>query len=220
VLLVFNSLGTPPNSRRSRNTSTPRRCRNCSSPPAPPNGTIRRTSPGHGLAAQLQSETADLRQVRPEETTERQDRHRSFQNDDYGKDYLKGFKVGLGAKAASMIVIEESYEVSEPTIDSHIVKLKSTGADVFFNITTPKFAAQAIKKNAEIGWKTAALPQQRLGIDRQRHEAGRLREWHRTSSRRNTSRIRPTRNGRTIRHEGRNDSWKVLSGSPTAPTRR
>jgi branched-chain amino acid transport system substrate-binding protein len=76
-----------------------------------------------------------------------------YQNDDYGKDYLKGFKDGLGSKAASMIVMEESYEVSEPTIDSHIVKLKSTGADVFFNITTPKFAAQAIKKNAEIGWK-------------------------------------------------------------------
>ena len=76
-----------------------------------------------------------------------------YQNDDYGKDYLKGFKDGLGAKGASMIVIEESYEVSEPTIDSHIVKLKSTGADVFINITTPKFAAQAIKKNAEIGWK-------------------------------------------------------------------
>ena len=76
-----------------------------------------------------------------------------YQNDDYGKDYLKGFKDGLGAKAASMIAIEESYEVSEPTIDSHIVKLKSTGADVFFNITTPKFAAQAIKKNMEIGWK-------------------------------------------------------------------
>jgi branched-chain amino acid transport system substrate-binding protein len=76
-----------------------------------------------------------------------------YQNDDYGKDYLKGLKDGLGAKAASMIVIEESYETSEPTIDSHIVKLKSTNADVFINITTPKFAAQAIKKNAEIGWK-------------------------------------------------------------------
>src|SRR5258707_5304808 len=76
-----------------------------------------------------------------------------YQNDDYGKDYLKGFKEGLGAKAASMIVMEESYEVSEPTVDSHIVKMNSTGADVFFNITTPKFAAQAIKKNAEIGWK-------------------------------------------------------------------
>ncbi|MDX3966971.1 MAG: ABC transporter substrate-binding protein [Bradyrhizobium sp.] len=76
-----------------------------------------------------------------------------YQNDDYGKDYLKGFKDGLGAKAASMIVIEDSYEVSEPTIDSHIVRLKASGADVFMNITTPKFAAQAIKKNAELGWK-------------------------------------------------------------------
>ena len=76
-----------------------------------------------------------------------------YQNDDYGKDYLKGFKDGLGSKGASLIVMEESYEVSEPTVDFHIVKLKSTGADVFFNITTPKFAAQAIKKNSEIGWK-------------------------------------------------------------------
>jgi branched-chain amino acid transport system substrate-binding protein len=76
-----------------------------------------------------------------------------YQNDDYGKDYLKGLKDGLGAKAASMIVVEESYETSEPTIDNHIVKLKSLNADVFVNITTPKFAAQAIKKAAEIGWK-------------------------------------------------------------------
>jgi branched-chain amino acid transport system substrate-binding protein len=75
-----------------------------------------------------------------------------YQNDDYGKDYLKGFKDGLGSKT-SMIVVEDSYEVSEPTIDSHIVKLRAAGADVFMNITTPKFAAQAIKKNAEIGWK-------------------------------------------------------------------
>jgi ABC-type branched-subunit amino acid transport system substrate-binding protein len=76
-----------------------------------------------------------------------------FQNDDYGKDYLKGLKDGLGAKAASMIVAEESFETSEPTIDNHIVKLKSTNADVFINIATPKFAAQAIKKLAEIQWK-------------------------------------------------------------------
>jgi branched-chain amino acid transport system substrate-binding protein len=76
-----------------------------------------------------------------------------YQNDDYGKDYLKGLKDGLGAKAASMIIIEESYEVSQPTIDSNIVKLKSLNADVFVNITTPKFAAQAIKKMAEIEWK-------------------------------------------------------------------
>jgi branched-chain amino acid transport system substrate-binding protein len=76
-----------------------------------------------------------------------------YQNDDYGKDYLKGLKDGLGQKAASMIVAEESFETSEPTIDNHIVKLKSTGADIFMNISTPKFAAQAIKKIAEIQWK-------------------------------------------------------------------
>jgi branched-chain amino acid transport system substrate-binding protein len=76
-----------------------------------------------------------------------------YQNDDYGKDYLKGLKDGLSAKAASMIVAEESYETTEPSIDNHIVKLKSTGADVFVDITTPKFAAQAIKKVTEIGWK-------------------------------------------------------------------
>ncbi|MBX9646862.1 MAG: ABC transporter substrate-binding protein [Xanthobacteraceae bacterium] len=76
-----------------------------------------------------------------------------FQNDDYGKDYLKGLKDGLGAKAASMIVIEESFETSEPSVDNHIVKLKSTGADIFINISTPKFAAQAIKKMSEIQWK-------------------------------------------------------------------
>jgi len=76
-----------------------------------------------------------------------------FQNDDYGKDYLKGLKDGLGAKAASMIIAEESFETSEPTIDNHIVKLKASNADVFIDIATPKFAAQAIKKVAEIGWK-------------------------------------------------------------------
>jgi branched-chain amino acid transport system substrate-binding protein len=76
-----------------------------------------------------------------------------YQNDDYGKDYVKGLRDGLGAKAASMIVAEESYETTQPTIDSNIVKLKSTNANVFFNVTTPKFAAQAIKKMAEIEWK-------------------------------------------------------------------
>ncbi len=76
-----------------------------------------------------------------------------FQNDDFGKDYLKGIKQGFGDKAASMIVAEEAFDVSEPTIDSHLVKLKSTGADVLFDIATPKFAAQAIKKVSELGWK-------------------------------------------------------------------
>jgi branched-chain amino acid transport system substrate-binding protein len=75
-----------------------------------------------------------------------------YQNDDYGKDYLKGFKDGLGGKA-SMIVREVSYEVTDPTVDSQIVTLKGSGADAFFNITTPKFAAQAIRKAHEIDWK-------------------------------------------------------------------
>jgi branched-chain amino acid transport system substrate-binding protein len=76
-----------------------------------------------------------------------------YQNDDYGKDYLKGFEDGLGAKAKSMIVAKASYEVSEPTVDSQILQLKSSGADVFFNITTPKFAAQAIRAAYDSGWK-------------------------------------------------------------------
>ncbi|MGJ4998711.1 ABC transporter substrate-binding protein [Bradyrhizobium sp. HKCCYLS3077] len=80
-----------------------------------------------------------------------------FQNDDFGKDYLKGLKDGLGDKAASMVVMEESYETSEPSIDGHIVKLKASGADTFFSVTTPKFAAQAIKKLAEIDWHPTHL---------------------------------------------------------------
>jgi ABC-type branched-subunit amino acid transport system substrate-binding protein len=76
-----------------------------------------------------------------------------YQNDDYGKDYLRGLKDGLGDKAASFIVSEDAYDISEPTIDSHIVKMKSVKADVFVDITGPKFAAQAIRKAAEIGWR-------------------------------------------------------------------
>jgi len=75
-----------------------------------------------------------------------------YQNDDLGRDYLTGIKAGLGDKAAKMIVAETSYELTDPTIDSQIVKLKSAGADLFFNASTPKFAAQAIKKVADLGW--------------------------------------------------------------------
>jgi branched-chain amino acid transport system substrate-binding protein len=75
-----------------------------------------------------------------------------YQNDDLGKDYLNGIKAGLGDKAAKMIVTEASYEVSDPTVDSQILKIKDAGADLFFSATTPKQAAQAIKKIAEMGW--------------------------------------------------------------------
>jgi len=76
-----------------------------------------------------------------------------YQNDDYGKDYLKGFRDGLGDEANSMIVKEVSYEVADPTIDSQMVQLQASGADTFFNVTTPKFSAQAIRKAYDSGWK-------------------------------------------------------------------
>jgi branched-chain amino acid transport system substrate-binding protein len=78
-----------------------------------------------------------------------------YQNDDYGKDYVKGLKDGLNGKIR--IVAEVPYELTDPTVDSQIINLKASGADVFFNVTTPKFAAQAIKKAAEIGWKPVHL---------------------------------------------------------------
>ncbi|MBR1199740.1 ABC transporter substrate-binding protein [Bradyrhizobium sp. AUGA SZCCT0274] len=152
VLLVFNPLGTPPNSAIQKYMNSKK---------VPQlfvaTGATKWNDPKNfpwtmGWQPNYQSET----QIYAKYILKEKPNAKIavlYQNDDYGKDYLKGFKDGLGAKAASMIVIEESYEVSEPTIDSHIVKMKSTGADVFINITTPKFAAQAIKKNAEIGWK-------------------------------------------------------------------
>jgi ABC-type branched-subunit amino acid transport system substrate-binding protein len=76
-----------------------------------------------------------------------------YQNDDLGKDYLDGLKAGLGDKAAKMVVTEVSYELSEPTIDSKILKIRDAGTDLFFSASTPKQAAQAIKKIAELGWK-------------------------------------------------------------------
>jgi branched-chain amino acid transport system substrate-binding protein len=75
-----------------------------------------------------------------------------MQNDDYGKDYWEGFKEGLG-KDANRVVKHVSYEITEPTVDSQIIQLKAAGANVFFNIATPKFAAQAIRKIADLGWK-------------------------------------------------------------------
>lgn len=76
-----------------------------------------------------------------------------MQNDDFGKDYMKGLVDGLGDKAKTMVAQHLTYEVTDPTIDSQLVSLKSAGCDVFVSITTPKFAAQAIRKSTEIGWK-------------------------------------------------------------------
>ena len=75
-----------------------------------------------------------------------------MQNDDYGKDYWEGFKEGLG-KDANKVVKHVTYEITEPTVDSQIIQIKAADANVFFNIATPKFAAQAMRKVADIGWK-------------------------------------------------------------------
>ena len=152
VLLIFNSLGTPPNSAIHKYMNAKK---------APQlfvaTGATKWNDPKDfpwtmGWQPNYQSET----QIYAKYILKNMPNAKIavlYQNDDYGKDYLKGLKDGLGAKAATMIVAEESFEVSQPTIDSNVVKLKSTNADVFVNIATPKFAAQAIKKVAEIGWK-------------------------------------------------------------------
>ena len=152
VLLIFNSLGTPPN-------SAIQKYMNAKKVPQlfVATGATKWNDPKNfpwtmGWQPSYQSETRIYAKYILKEKPNAKIAV-LYQNDDYGKDYLKGLKDGLGAKAASMIVAEESYETTEPTIDSQIVKLKASGADVFVNITTPKFAAQAIKKIAEIGWK-------------------------------------------------------------------
>jgi branched-chain amino acid transport system substrate-binding protein len=152
VLLIFNSLGTPPNSAIHKYMNSKK---------VPQlfvaTGATKWNDPKHfpwtmGWQPSYQSEG----RIYAKYILKNMPKAKIgilYQNDDYGKDYLKGFKDGLGAKGVKLIVDEESYETSEPTIDSHIVKLKASGADVFFNASIPKFAAQAIKKNAEIGWK-------------------------------------------------------------------
>ena len=80
-----------------------------------------------------------------------------YQNDDYGKDYVKGLKDGLGDKASKLIVKEVTYETTDPTVDSQIVSLQASGATVFYDVTIPKFAAQAIRKTYDIGWKPVHL---------------------------------------------------------------
>ena len=152
VLLIFNSLGTPPN-------SSIHRYMNAKKVPQlfVATGATKWNDPRDfpwtmGYQPNYQSEG----QIYAKYILKNAPNARIgvlYQNDDYGKDYVKGLKDGLGTKAASMIVAEESYETTEPTIDSHIVNLKASGADVFFDVAIPKFAAQAIKKAAEIGWK-------------------------------------------------------------------
>jgi branched-chain amino acid transport system substrate-binding protein len=152
VLLIFNSLGTPPNSAIQKYMNTKKVPQLFVATGATKWNDPKENPWTMGWQPNYQSES----QIYAKYILKNHPNAKIavlYQNDDYGKDYLKGLKDGLGAKAASMIIVEESYEVTQPTIDSNIVKLKSLNADVFFNVTTPKFAAQAIKKMNEIGWK-------------------------------------------------------------------
>jgi branched-chain amino acid transport system substrate-binding protein len=152
VLLVFQPLGTPPNSAIHKYMNTKKVPQLFVATGATKWGDPKNFPYTMGWQPNYQSEAkiyaAHILDTKPDAKI-----GVLYQNDDYGKDYLKGFEEGLGAKAASMIVAKVSYEVTDPTVDSQMVTLKASGADTFFNVTTPKFAAQAIRKAAEIGWK-------------------------------------------------------------------
>ena len=154
VLFVFNTLGTPPNSAIHKYMNSKKTPQLFVATGATKWGDPKNFPWTMGWQPNYQSEAkvfaAHILDTKPNAKIAV-----LYQNDDYGKDYLKGFEDALGAKAASMIVSKISYEVTDPTVDSQMVSLKASGADTFFNITTPKFAAQAIKKAAELGWKPA-----------------------------------------------------------------
>jgi branched-chain amino acid transport system substrate-binding protein len=152
VLLIFQSLGTPSNTAIQRYLNAKK---------VPQlfvaSGATRWNDPAHfpwtmGWQPNYQSESRiyakRILRLKPDARIAV-----VYQDDDFGKDYLQGLKDGLGDKAAPMVVAEESYELSEPTIKSQIGKLKASGADVLINVSTPKFAAQVISQIAEIGWK-------------------------------------------------------------------
>ena len=152
VLLAFNTLGTPPNSAIHKYMNEKKVPQLFVATGATKWGDPKNFPWTMGWQPNYQSEAkiyaAHLMETKPNGKVAI-----LYQNDDYGKDYLKGFEDGLGEKGKTMIVARASFEVTDPTVDSQMVSLKASGADVFFNIATPKFAAQAIKKAAELGWK-------------------------------------------------------------------
>ena len=154
VLMIFNSLGTPTN-------TAIQKYMNAKKVPQlfVATGATKWNDPQHfpwtmGWQPSYQSEARILAQYVIKERPQAKVGI-LYQNDDYGKDYVKGFKDGAAGKLN--IAAEVPYETTDPTVDSQIVALKNSGADVFFNVTTPKFAAQAIKKAAEIEWKPLHL---------------------------------------------------------------
>jgi branched-chain amino acid transport system substrate-binding protein len=154
VLILFNTLGTPPNSAIHRYMNQKKVPQLFVATGATKWGDPKNFPWTMGWQPNYQSESKIFAQ-HIMDTKPNAKIGIIYQNDDYGKDYLKGFEDGLGDKARTMIIKKLTYEVTDPTIDSQMVELKASGADTFFNITTPKFAAMAIKKAAEIGWKPA-----------------------------------------------------------------
>ena len=152
VLLLFNTLGTPPNSAIHKYMNTKKVPHLFVATGATKWGDPKNFPWTMGWQPNYQSESkvfaGHILETKPNAKIAI-----LYQNDDYGKDYLKGFEDALGEKGKTMIISKISFEVTDPTVDSQLVSLKATGADTFFNISTPKFAAQAIKKIAEIGWK-------------------------------------------------------------------
>ena len=152
VLFVFNTLGTPPNSAIHKYMNAKKVPQLFVATGATKWGDPKNFPWTMGWQPNYQSESkvfvAHLLETKPNAKVAI-----LYQNDDYGKDYVKGFEDGLGDKAKTMIVSKLSYEVTDPTVDSQLLSLKASGADTFFNVTTPKFAAMVIKKNAELGWK-------------------------------------------------------------------
>ena len=152
VLFIFNTLGTPPNSAIHKYMNAKKVPQLFVATGATKWGDPKNFPWTMGWQPNYQSESkvfvAHLLETKPNAKVAI-----LYQNDDYGKDYVKGFEDGLGDKAKTMIVSKLSYEVTDPTVDSQLLSIKASGADTFFNVTTPKFAAMVIKKNAEIGWK-------------------------------------------------------------------
>ena len=219
VLLLFNTLGTP------TNTAIHKYCNQKKVPQLfVATGATKWGDPKHfpwtmGWQPNYQSEG----QIYAAYLLEQQPNAKIgvlYQNDDYGKDYVKGLKDGLGDKAKSMIVVEVPYETTDPTVDSQIVSLKAAGADVFFNVDDPEIRRAGDPQGGRDRLEAAAHAEQRVGNSvGARAEAGRARKRRRTSSRPSTSRTRPTRPGRTMPgYKEWSPSWTNTIPRATRPT--
>ena len=174
VLLIFQPLGTPSNSAIQKYMNAKKVPQLFVATGAHQMGRSAELSVDHGLAAQLPERRPHLRRYILKNYPNSKIAA-LWQNDDAGKDQMKGLRDGLGDKA-NMIIADKSYEVSDPTIDSQIVALKDSGADIFMTWAAPKGAAQAIRKVGELGWKPIYFLGQRLDLGRDGAQAGRPRK--------------------------------------------